>query len=269
MGESPVCEECYIGDITKGKLSEDGKAEEYTCLFCNNGEAECLYQGKPSCISCKSNKKNKDKSPATSIRSDSGSRKGNFNTVKDFSRPVPPQSIAEQFKKIIEINTHRRGDSSVSVQFYKAHKFLQKYTSNCFNEILCLYNSKRDGMKSTTFHEKCDECKYGIIMILRLCTGYEIAGFTWKGIKKGNFQINDSQMGGAFIRDTKFELVPFKDNIVYSLPEGIRFSSENDLYVNFDDISKCLCTFDSRLKGNQIWSSYIEEISVYKLQIAE
>ena len=76
-------------------------------------------------------------------------------------------------------------------------------------------------------------------------------------------------MGGAIIRNNSFEFVAFKDSFVYSLPEGIRFSSQSDLYLNFDDKSKSICNFDPRLKGNAHWHSEIEEISVYKLQIVE
>ena len=216
------------------------------------------------------NRKTQNKSPAGSIRSDHDSFKGTAQRSSiEPPKPASSKNIAIQLKKSLEMHVHKRGDSAVSVEFFKAHKFLQKYITNNFNEISCIFNTTNDGFNSAAFHSKCDDCKNGIIVIISLTLDYEIAAFSWKGIRKGISQFNDSQMGGAIIKNNSFEFVAFKDNIVYSLQEGIRFSSENDLYLNFDDKDKSICNFDQKLKRNQLWTSFIQEISVYRLQITE
>ncbi|OMJ89483.1 hypothetical protein SteCoe_8386 [Stentor coeruleus] len=268
MNEFLVCNECSKGEMTL--FQEENKEEEYICVFCNHGEAEYLIDGQPGCIECKHNKKNKHRSSASSLRSE-----------KDIIQTSPtkltavheksgvPNNIAEQLKLCMEICNHRPGDSTVSVEMYKAHKFLQKYISKSQNELIALYNTKNDGFSAMAFHSRCDDCKNGLIIILSLNLGYEIAAFTWKGIRKNISKTNDSQMGGAFINSNSFELVPFNDSTVFSLAEGIRFGADNSLYLNFDVKEKSLCNFDPRLKDNLLWTSYIVEITIYKLQIAE
>ncbi|OMJ65123.1 hypothetical protein SteCoe_39181 [Stentor coeruleus] len=269
MSDFLVCEECNKGDDSI--FQEEYKIEEHICVFCRYGEAECLVDGQPTCVPCKMNNKIENKSSAGSINSDRGSYKSSPKKHQNvtINKSVIPKNIADQLKQCIDIYNHKRGDSSVAVEFYKAHKFLQKYISNNHSELVVLYNTKSDGFKGDTFHSRCDDCKNGLIIIISLTLGYEIAGFTWKGIRRGIPQINDLQMGGAIIKNDSFEIIPFKDNLVYSVPEGIKFSSENDLYFNFDAKEKSLCNFDMRLKGNSIWGTYIEKVLVYKLQIAE
>lgn len=268
MSDFLVCEQCSKGDISI--FQEEYKIEEHICVFCRHGEAECLVDGLPTCVPCKMNKKIKHKSPAGSIQSDNGSYKSPpKKRQNDPEKSIIPKNIADRLIECLDIYNHKRGDSSVAVEFYKAHKFLQKYVSNNHSELVILYNTKSDGFKGNIFHARCDDCKNGLIIIVSLTLGYEIAAFTWKGIRRGMPQGNDSQMGGAIIRNGTFELIPLKDNIIYSMPEGIRFSSENDLYLNFDVKEKSLCNFDERLKGNATWTTYIEKISVYKLQFAE
>lgn len=268
MSEFLVCNECSKGEMTL--FPEENKEEEYICVFCNHGEAEYLIDGQPGCIECKHNKKNKLRSPASSLRSSIDNNQTSptkFPTVHE--KPGVPKNMAEQLKLCMEICNHKTGDSSVSVEMYKAHKFLQKYIAKSDNELISLYNSKNDMWSARNFHSRCDDCKNGLIIIISLNLGYEIAAFTWKGIRKNISKTNDSQMGGAFINNNSFELVPFNDNTVFSLAEGIRFGADNSLYLNFDVKGKSLCNFDPRLKDNSLWSSYIIEITVYKLQIAE
>jgi hypothetical protein len=268
MTDFLICDECDKGDLRV--FPEETKVEEYICQLCKYGEAECLVDGLPACVGCKMNKRNQNKSPAGSIRSDNGSTNAlKRRLLEPPLKTLASKNIADQLKKSLEIHVHKRGDSSVAVEFYKAHKFLQKYTAGNLQELVCLYSSKNEGFASNQFHKKCDDSKSGLIVIIKLTLGYEIAAFSWKGIRKGMTQANDPQMGGGFIRSNTFDLVPFKDNVIYSLPEGIRFSSDNDLYLNFDDKERSLCNFDPRLKGNQLWTSYIEEVSAYRLQIAE
>lgn len=268
MSDFLICEECDNG--TYNVNSEENKVEEYLCVFCKfDSEAECLVDGQPSCVNCKMNRKSQHKSPCGSIRSDSGSVKGVKAIAARDSLKVPGKSIVGSLIRGMEMHGHKRGDSSVSVECFKAHKFLQKYTTNNLNELVCLYNSVTDGISASAFHAKCDDCKHGIIVIIKLTLGYEIAGFSWKGIRKGISQVNDSQMGGVVIKNNSFEFSQFQDKMIYSLPEGIRFSTENDLYLNFDDMAKSLCGFDPRLKSNQLWTTYIEKITAYKLHIVE
>ncbi|OMJ83877.1 hypothetical protein SteCoe_15104 [Stentor coeruleus] len=269
MNDFLVCDECNKGEINF--LQEENKIEEYICIFCKHGEAECLVDGQPTCVTCKMNKKNQHKSPAGSIRSNNSSSKQSVPKKRQPETPKSgvPKNMADQLKQCIDICNHKRGDSSVSVEFFKAHKFLQKYTNHNFNELVLLYKTINDGFKASTFHTRCDDCKNGLVIIVSLSLGYEIGAFTWKGIRKGIPQANDPQMGGAFIRADSFEFVPFKDNIVFSLQEGIRFGSDNDLYLNFDAKEKSICNFDPRLKGNTMWTTYIENVSVYKLQVLE
>ncbi|OMJ92650.1 hypothetical protein SteCoe_4523 [Stentor coeruleus] len=268
MSDFLVCDECNKGEISI--FQEENKIEEYICIFCKHGEAECLVDGQPTCVTCKMNKKNQQKSPSGSIRSNNSSKQSiPKRRQTEALKSEVPKNMADQLKQCIDIYNHKRGDSSVSVEFFKAHKFLQKYINHNFNELVVLYTTKNDGFKGSTFHARCDDCKNGLIIIISLTLGYEIGAFTWKGIRKGISQANDSQMGGVFIKPDLFELVPFKDNSVFSLQEGIRFSSDNDLYLNFDVKEKSICNFDPRLKGNAMWTTYIENISIYKLQILE
>jgi hypothetical protein len=270
MSDFLICDECDKGDYKI--YHEENKVEEYICSYCVESEAECLVDGQPACVGCKMNKKTQNKSPADSIRSDQGSYKGNTSRISiehSNLKPTATKNISDQLKKNLEMHIHKRGDSTVPVEYYKAHKFLQKYITNNFNELLCIYNTTNDGFNPSSFHSKCDDCKNGIIIIISLSLEYEIAAFSWKGIRRGIIQASDNQMGGALIRQNSFEFVPFKDNIVYNLPEGIRFSSDNDLYLNFNEKEKSICNFDPRSKVNQLWTSNILEISVYRLQIAE
>ena len=266
MGDYFICEECDNG--TYNLQTEEIKQEELTCVFCSS-DAEILFEGQPSCVNCKMNRRAHHKSPAGSFRSDHESTPTlKRPTVRDILKP-PSMTIANTLMRGMEIHGHKRGDSTVPVEHFRAHKFLQKYITGSLAELACLYSTRSDGMSGAVFHEKCDDCKHGLIVIVSLSLGYQIAAFTWKGIRKGISQANDSQMGGAIIKNNHFEFVSFKDKLVYSVPEGIRFSTENDLYLNFDDKDKSLCGFDQRLQGTQMWTTYIDEISVFKLLIAD
>ena len=177
MGEFLVCDECDKGDYKI--YHEDDKVEEYLCVYCKyESEAECLVDGQPACVTCKMNKKSQNKSPAGSIRSNPDSHKvAKPKTFLEPTKPEPTKNIVNQLKKGMDVYSHKRGDSTVSVEYYKAHKFLQKYITHNFHELVCLYNSKNDQLTSTAFHNKCDDCKLGIIIIIML-DGYEIAAFS-------------------------------------------------------------------------------------------
>ena len=266
MSDCFICEECDNG--TYNLQTDETKAEELTCSFCSS-EADCLLEGKAACVNCKMNRRARHKSPAGSFLSDHDSHRGVKKTIVLDTLKPPGSTIASALLKGMEAHGHKRGDSSVPVEHFRAHKFLQKYIVGDFAELVCLYNTKSHGMNAAAFHGKCDDCKHGLIVIVKLTLGYQIAAFTWKGIRKGISQANDSQMGGAIIKNNNFEFVSFRDKLVYSVPEGIRFSTENDLYLNFDDKERSLCGFDQRLRGSQQWTTYIDEISVYKLLIAD
>ena len=46
---------------------------------------------------------------------------------------------------------------------------------------------------------------------MQLSLGYEIAGFSWKGIRRGCPESCDVQVGGAIIRNGEFSFMQFQD----------------------------------------------------------
>ncbi|CAG9317016.1 unnamed protein product [Blepharisma stoltei] len=288
MGDLLICKECDKGNLPL--YAHEEKTEEYMCVYCQyEMEAECLVDGQPCCVECKMNRKSQMKSPAGSIRSEKfetgstrmggpgstfGGDRSTARTVTNIedapkSTPRGTPGFIDNVGKSLDKLIHRRADSNLSAEHFKAHRFLQKYIAHNFNELTCLYDSRNDGRSSVAFHRKCDDSKGGIIMIITLSLGYEIAAWSWKGIRKGCTQNSDVQMGGAIIQNNSFDFCSFADQVIINEPEGIRFSSESDLYMNFDYLERSVCNFDKRLKGNARWTTYIEEISVYKLQIIE
>lgn len=198
MGDLLICKECDKGNLPL--YAHEEKTEEYRCVYCQyEMEAECLVDGQPACVECKMNRKSQIKSPAGSIRSErleSGSvRMGGSNSNLDRASNIdrgsnrggedPPirtprgtAGFINNVEKSLEKLVHRRVDSSVSPEYYKAHRFLQKYITNNFNELTCLYDWKNDEKTSAAFHRKCDDSKGGIILIISLSLGYEIAAFS-------------------------------------------------------------------------------------------
>ena len=281
-----ICE--YCDERKLPTFSEDFKREEMLCVYCPKNEemeASCLFKGKPCCTNCKTCHKSLTKSPKGSIRSErldvpqrgfAPERRATLtrNSFEDTNSPfISPNSMtgaheyAYKIEQTLSRALHSRTSSQVNTEFLKAHTFLTKYVNNCFNEITPLYDSHVDGYNSITFHQKCDDSKGGMIIIISFGALYEIAAFTWKGIRKGCVESTDVQVGGAIIKDNEFEFVNFYDQFVINEPEGIRFSRKSDLYINFDDISRSVCNFDKKLANSPNWASTIQEISVYKLQV--
>lgn len=281
-----ICERC---DERKLPIyPEEHKEEETHCSYCPHNSrmfAECLVKGKPSCANCKINQKSQTKSPASSLRSGAIEFPGTnrFNQVSDkrsmqsggsydeFNTPLKsPSSISAMQEITTKIeksfqSIHSRRSSQVQTEFLKANNFLTKYVSGSFHELTVLYDSQRDAYSSNTFHAKCDDSKGGIIIVISLGGGYEIAAFSWKGIRKGCPENSDVQIGGAIIKNNDFEFHNFQDQFVINEPEGVRFSRKSDLYLNFDNISASICNFDKKLANNPNWTNWIQEISVYKL----
>lgn len=276
MSDFFVCPDC--GEDEYRVFREEDKVEETICEYCKHAGAECLLEGKPSCASCKMNRKTQIKSPAGSYRSDSSLSKPTKAIANSFAEQLKHGikskiSLREDFNDSEVPSSpaivHKRGESAVPADLLKGHHFLQKYVSGHVAELVLLYNSQQHGMSSAAFHSKCDDSKNGLIVIVSLTHGMQIAGFTWKGIRKGTGNANDTQLGGAVIKDGSFELFKFKNNIVFNVAEGIKFSSESDLYINFDDKSKCLCNFVAQFRGNSSWTEDIEDIKAYRLLAAE
>ena len=276
MSEFFVCPDC--GEDEYRILREEDKVEETICEYCKHAGAECLVDGRPSCVSCKMNRKTQVKSPAGSFRSDNSRSKPTKVIASSFaeqlkhgikSRIPNRKDSAEYETPSIPAIVHKRGESGIPADLLKGHSFLQRYVNGNGAELVMLYNSKVDGMSSVAFHGKCDDSKNGLIIIVALTQGVQIAAFSWKGIRRGIGNSNDSQLGGAIIRGNTFELSKFKNNIIYYVAEGIKFSSESDLYLNFDDKDKCICNFIDQFRGNNAWTENIEEIKAYRLLVAE
>ena len=285
MVERLICEGCDTGRLLI--RPDEAKEEENYCAYCpaDGTRAECLFQGKPACVNCKINKKSQTKSPAGSIRSErveppqtnwlaqlknkkdsrTGSADGSLSPGR--SRTSGAQLHATMITAALDRALHSRNSSQVSSEFLKANAFLLKYVGKQKQELVPLYDSIQDGLSAHAFHSKCDDSKDGIIVILSLAPGYEVAGFSWKGIRKGCPENSDVQAGGAIIRHSHFEFVVFSDNFVINEPEGIRFSRKSDLYVNFDQLTSSVCNFDKKLANNPLWTDWISSIKVYKLQV--
>ena len=269
-----ICHECGGDDHLV--FREEDKEEELICEYCKGVSAECLVDGRPCCQSCKLNRKSQAKSPAGSIRSD--------GKAKTVAVAVIAGSFADQLKhgikgKLMRAENssndpdapsvpaivHKRGESAVTADLLKGHNFLQKYVNGVFSELVLLYSSKNDGFSSEVFHKKCEDSKNGLIIIVSLIHGLQVAAFSWKGIRKGMPQCNDSQLGGAVIRGNSFEMTKFRSSTIFNLKEGIKFSNENDLYINFDEKEKSICNFAEQLRGSSSWTNEIDEIKAYRL----
>lgn len=268
-----ICADCDDGKLPR--FADEEKYEETMCAYCQfEMEAECLVDGRPACIDCKMNKKSQMKSPAGSVRSDNKSTISGISSTRHERRDSKvsnyryPLTTTHEFAQKVErvLAPYKRGDSNVPPESVKANIFLQKYTSDRFQDLVHLYNTHNDGYSGSSFHGKVDN-KGGIIIIILLASGYEIGAYSWKGIKKGKHEENDVQSGGVIIKNGAYEFVSFPDQYVINEPEGVRFSRSSSLYLNFDDLEESVCNFDKNLAGNEAWTRLIREISVYRLQL--
>jgi hypothetical protein len=268
-----VCPECGVDDHS---LFEEDKIEETICDYCKDAPAECLIDGRPCCQSCKLNSRSKAKSPAGSIRSDGKAKQ--VSVIAGSFADQLKHGIKSKLKATDSHDTetpsvpaivHKRGESAVTADLLKGHSFLQKYVNGLFSELVLLYSSKNEGISISAFKNKCEDSKNGLIVIVSLRQGLQVAAFSWKGIRKGMANINDSQLGGAIIRGNSFDMFKFRSNTIFNLPEGIKFSNENDLYINFMELEKSICNFAEQLRGNANWTNDIDEIKAYRLLEAE
>ena len=260
MAERLICERCHSG---KFPLHPDEvKEEEDYCVFCGNGEtrAECLFQGQPACINCKMSNKRHTKSPAGSIHSQYMLLPP--GRLDERSQDGSVRSFATSQSSVF---TESRSRNPVSTEFLKANAFLQKYVGSERESLVPLYDSQTDGLSAATFHAKCDDCKHGIIVVVSLTNDYEVAGFSWKGIRRGTAECCDVQAGGAIIAQGEVKFVVFRDKYVINEREGIRFSRKSDLYLNFDHLASSQCNFDQTLAQTPGWTDWISAVRVYKL----
>ena len=283
MAARLICEHCDNRTLSQHK--EENKTGELACLYCPVEEMPAigLFQGKPCCINCKINQRSQTISPSGSIRServDLVSVKTSIQIEKKAAYVGRScEDLAGAFRshnpiagaKPVSNSTlkyHDQGSfSQVNTEFLKANAFLLRYVSKSCTLPAPLYDSSVDGFSARVFHSKCDESKAGIIIIVSLGSGYEIAAFSWKGNRKWCVENSDVQLGGAKITDGQFEFVSFQDQFIINEAEGIRFSRMSDLYLNLDNIHMSVCNFDRKLASNPRWTSWIHDITVYKLQI--
>eukprot|EP00359_Climacostomum_virens_P001010 CAMPEP_0204897790 /NCGR_PEP_ID=MMETSP1397-20131031/929_1 /ASSEMBLY_ACC=CAM_ASM_000891 /TAXON_ID=49980 /ORGANISM="Climacostomum Climacostomum virens, Strain Stock W-24" /LENGTH=223 /DNA_ID=CAMNT_0052065567 /DNA_START=101 /DNA_END=769 /DNA_ORIENTATION=+ len=222
-------------------MPEDDKTEEYLCFYCHfEVEAECLVDGKPSCIECKTNKLNQVRSPGSSVRSEridpplmlvtqpSSTTSKRKNATSDWNMHRPTTSRAG------DSATHTRSSSNVPMEQLKAHKFLMRYVNHDFRQITCLYDSDRDGVSSSIFHSRVDN-KGGFIMVIKFDDAIEIAGYTWKGVRPNVNELHDLQSGGAVVNHFDFKLVSLADTYVINTPTGFQLTRSGDLVINLDN----------------------------------
>lgn len=261
MSEFLICEDCNSHNLPP--MPEEDKTEEYLCFYCHfEVEAECLVDGKPSCIECKTNRLNQVKSPGSSVRSE---------RIDPPSRPIinfPPTTTSKR-TATLDLNlrrpsttraadsaSHTRSSSNVPMEQLKAHKFLMRYVGHDFRQITCLYDSDRDGISSAIFHSRVDN-KGGFIIVIRVDDDTELAGYTWKGVRPNVNELHDLQSGGAVISQQDFKLISLSDTYVINTPTGFQLTRVGDLVVNLDNWRESRCSFHE-------WPSNCE-VAVYKL----
>jgi len=300
MTDTLICEECNTGNLPT--VPEEGKVEEEVCGYCNEAPAEALVDGRPSCVGCKTNRKNR--SPVPSLLSEQrnfegsqGSR-GDDDSInktppeirakeraprtlvpsmqldtleKSAGKPPKPSGFDEASRTPLSARSYSRNDTSplsfpegpVPLEQFKAKRFLNNYLSGRIEASDILYNTMNDGQTATAFHAKLDN-RGGFMVIIDLILGFKIGAYTVKGLRTNTREVPDSQSGGVVLRDGSFDLVPWQDGVVLYEKEGIRFNRSSALYLNFDDLKRSQCSYlpDPDLK---LWTSKIEEITVYRL----
>ena len=98
MSDTLICDDCNTGNLPT--VPEEGKLEEDTCLYCGEAQAEALVDGKPSCVGCKTNRKNR--SPVPSLLSEQarnyeGSQGSSKHGANDDSlNRTPPEIRARE-----------------------------------------------------------------------------------------------------------------------------------------------------------------------------
>ena len=94
MTDTLICEECNTGNLPT--VPEEGKVEEEVCGYCNEAPAEALVDGRPSCVGCKTNRKNR--SPVPSVLSEQRNFEGSQGSRGDDDsiNKTPPEIRAKE-----------------------------------------------------------------------------------------------------------------------------------------------------------------------------
>ena len=94
MADSLICEECNTGNLPT--VPEEDKVEEDMCGYCTEAPAEALVDGRPACVGCKTNRKNR--SPVPSLLSEQRNFEGSQGSRgdDDSMNKTPPEIRARE-----------------------------------------------------------------------------------------------------------------------------------------------------------------------------
>ena len=240
-----------------------------------------------------SNLKNKHESEIKMLKDElSNMEENNVNKELNYNKEISNmkeknkklRDEINQFKRIVNLNLMEKVNSnSQIIQSINSIDFILSYTkendkSFKFNDIKLLYRGSRDGDRTKTCHELCDN-KQNILIIMQSNTEYIFGGYSKIGFKTINdrkkieYKIDNDNFLFSLNLKKIYPVIKDKDIICHISDEyGLCFRNslvfrDNFMSKNDNNISSSIKSFFNGLKDDYEMNGGLQSFQCKELEV--
>ena len=240
-----------------------------------------------------SNLKNKHESEIKMLKDElSNLKENNVNKELNYNKEISNMKEENkklwdeinQFKRIVNLNLMEKVNSnSQIIQSINSIDFILSYIkendkSFKFNDIKLLYRGSRDGDRTKTCHELCDN-KQNILIIMQSNTEYIFGGYSKIGFKNINdrkkieYKIDNDNFLFSFNLKKIYPVIKDKDIICHISDDyGLCFRNslvfrDNFMSKNDNNISSSIKSFFNGLKDDYEMNGGLQSFQFKELEV--